>query len=202
MHATAGADHFEVINGPEDGSEFVITRTPFEIGSDPGCTVCSRFDSQMKMYHARVTAVSKGYSIRSLAGGGVWVNGKRAGRIRSRVLRAKDHLRVGSTEFVVHLAEGGLASRSYGMRMESDFVYALKGLGKALMAPMSLLAWLLSSGKIRLLAVVLALLGIASIASPAFGAEVASWIRWGWDWTVYWFYQAYFYLKMQAGPGA
>ena len=181
MYATAGADRLEIVNGPEDGTEFVITRAPFDLGSDMGCVVNARLDEEMKLYHARASVVSKGYCVRSLAGAPVWVNGKRAGRIRSRVARHHDIVRLGRTEFMVLLADGGLASRSYGLPAESDASYALRILGRFFLGTLRFGTGLLSNGKIRTLVILAVLLAIASAVSPV----VRYWVHYAWLWVFY-----------------
>ncbi len=196
MYATPNADRFEIINGPEDGTEFPLTRSPFELGADPGCAVHSRLDEDVKLYHARASVVSKGYCIRSLAGAQVWVNGKRAGRIRSRVARAKDVVRIGRTEFVVHLAEGGLASRSYGMRMESDLTYALRSSARGARKLLGSMGGLLSHGKIRVLVLVAIITATACYLSPTFRYNFFTYAYWARDWIIYGFQWSMFQLGL------
>lgn len=124
--ATGEPDRFEVVNGPEDGTAFHITRTPFDIGADPGCAVSLRLDPDLRRVHARVTVVAEGYRVRRLGNAGVWVNGRRAGLIRSRILRNGGVLRVGRTDLYLVAAPDGLASRSYGMPFENDFLWAAR----------------------------------------------------------------------------
>ncbi len=120
------SDQFQIINGPEDGTEFPITRTPLDIGSDAACAVHIRLDQKVNYYHARVTVVSDGYRIRRLAKGPVFVNGKRAGVVRSRVIRSGGVLRVGSTALMLQCAPEGRARRSHGLSSESDYAWAAR----------------------------------------------------------------------------
>lgn len=191
MYAAPGADRIEIINGPEDGTEFIITRAPFDIGGDPGCVVNARLDEEVKLYHARASVVSKGYCVRSLAGAPVWVNGKRAGRIRSRVARDRDIVRVGRTEMMVLLADGGLASRSYGLPAESDFSYALRSLGRFLLGLLRFGGGMLSHGKIRTLVAIAVLVGVASFVSPT----VRAWVFYLWAWAVYYAQYGYYLIR-------
>jgi len=62
---TGYPDTFEVIDGPGDGTEYPITRTPVDIGSDPECAVLVQCDPRVHQFHARVTVVSEGYRIRT-----------------------------------------------------------------------------------------------------------------------------------------
>ncbi|MEK7793286.1 MAG: FHA domain-containing protein [Candidatus Hydrogenedentota bacterium] len=121
------ADTLAVINGPEDGAEFALTRSPITIGQTADCAVVVRLDNTVQERHATATAVAGGYRIRS-TGGPVYVGGKRTGSVRSRVLRPGEVLRVGYTEFVLECAPGGLASRSRGVSMESDAIWFLRKL--------------------------------------------------------------------------
>lgn len=195
MYAMAGADRFEIINGPEDGTEFPVTRAPFELGSDPGCTVNARMDEEIKLLHARANVVSRGYCVRSLHGAPVWVNGRRAGRIKSRVARDKDIVRIGRTEFMVHLAEGGLASRSYGLPVEGDFRYAMRMVGRALAWLLGFFGRLLSHGRIRALLVIGVLVGVACVLFPGFRAWFFFWMDYAWQWVRY----AFQYILYQLG---
>lgn len=185
MYTARGVDRFEIINGPEDGTEFALTRAPFDIGSDPGCTVSARLDEEVNSYHARAAAAGKGYRIRSLAGYPVWVNGRRAGRIKSRLARDKDIVKVGRTEFMVHLAEGGLATRSFGTPGESDWAYAMRGGGRALLGVLGLGRWLYNVRFMRLLVFLALGIGVASLIFPGFGYSVLAWLKWGFAWGMY-----------------
>jgi len=120
------ADQFEVLNGPEDGAAFAITRVSFHIGSDPSCVVPIRMDGSVHRFNALVTAVSDGYRVRRLGGAPVFADGKRAGKILSRILRPGSVLRVGDTELLLQCSPGGLASRSRGLPMQNDAVWALR----------------------------------------------------------------------------
>lgn len=122
------ADALAVINGPEDGAEFALTRSPITIGQAADCAVVVRLDNTIQDKHATATAVAGGYRIRSAAGGPVYVGGKRTGSVRSRVLRPGEVLRIGHTEFVLECAPGGLASRSRGLSIESDGIWFLRKL--------------------------------------------------------------------------
>ena len=126
MSAQSAPDRLEVVNGPEDGTEFPIARAPFDIGADPGCAVSLRLDRNVRHYHARATVVSDGYRIRRLGPGPVYVNGRRAGVVRSRVIRTGDLVQVGGTQLSLQCAPGGLASRSHGLPTESDIGWALR----------------------------------------------------------------------------
>lgn len=119
-------DRLEVVNGPEDGTVFPLTRTPFDIGSDPGCNVSLRLEPELRRIHARVTVVAEGYRIRKLGNGPVWVDNRKAGIVRSRVVRNGGIVRVGGTELCFVAAPEGLASRSYGLPQENDLSWAIR----------------------------------------------------------------------------
>lgn len=126
MKAAGLPDSLTVINGPEDGTEFPITQREFLIGRDDTCAVNLRLDTAIRRIHARAFAVADGYRIRSLGREPVYVNGKRASTIRSQIARSGDILRAGHTELVLECSADGLASRSRGISLESDFVWALR----------------------------------------------------------------------------
>ena len=121
-------DMLTVINGPEDGAEFSIVRAPFTIGSADSCFVNIRLDSEVSGIRAEGNAVEDGYSIRSMSKAPVYVNGKKAGRFHSKVLRAGQLLKVGATELVLECAQGGLASRSKGIKPRGDSARFAKSL--------------------------------------------------------------------------
>lgn len=122
------ADGLAVINGPEDGAEFALTRSPITIGQAADCAVVVRLDNTIQDHHATASAVAGGYRIRFLTGAPVYVGGKRTGSVRSRVLRPGEVLRVGYTEFVLECAPGGLASRSRGLTVEGDAIWLARKL--------------------------------------------------------------------------
>lgn len=122
-------DMLEIINGPEDGTEFPINRAPVIVGSDIGCAVNVRLDETVQLQHARLTAVGDGYRVRKIRGGHLAVGGKKAGMVRSRILREGHILQVGNTELYLRCASDGLAKRSRGLPMESDLVWFIRILG-------------------------------------------------------------------------
>lgn len=134
-HAPPGyPDHFEIVNGPEDGTRFPVNRSPVDIGADGSCAIFIAIDGNVARTHARVSVVSDGYRVRRLPGAGpVHVNGRRAGRLRSRIVRHGGTVRVGDTELCLIAAPEGLASRSYGLPLESDAAWTLRLLGGKLL---------------------------------------------------------------------
>jgi hypothetical protein len=129
MKQAGHPDYFVVINGPEDGAEFPIARTPNYIGSDPHCAVNLRLDSDIEPYHARVTVVSDGYRIRGIGGAPVFADGKRVGSLFSYILRDGEFVQAGNTLLALECAPDGLASRSRGMASESDIGWMLRQSG-------------------------------------------------------------------------
>jgi len=124
MTMSSYTDCFVVVNGPEDGTEFPIVRTPARIGRDASCIVNVRLDNAVRSFHALVTVVSDGYRIRRTDAAPVYVNGKRAGMFRSRVIRSSGALQVGNTLLCLECAPDGLASRSHGIVSGSDLGWA------------------------------------------------------------------------------
>jgi len=125
-------DCFVVVNGPEDGTEFPVVRAPFHVGSDPSCAVNVRLDPDVRAVHARVTVVPDGYRIRRTDEAPVYVDGKRAGIFRSRVVRSGGMVQVGHTVVAVECQPDGLASRSRGIISESDLAFALRQAARGL----------------------------------------------------------------------
>jgi hypothetical protein len=181
MSLDTTGDCFEIVNGPEDGTEFPIARAPFDIGADPGCSVSIRLDDAVTRFQARITAVAGGYRVRRIGDAPVWVNGSKAGRIRSRIVRSKDIIKVGRTELCVRLAEGGLASRSYGLPTESDASWAIRALVRTLRKALGWVLGLARGGLFSKLLFAAAVLGVASSFSP----WVRGWVYYGIDWMVY-----------------
>jgi len=137
-------DRFIVVNGPEDGTEFPVIRAPFHIGSEPSCRVSIRLDSAVRPLHALATVVSDGYRLRRLDRTPLFVDGKRAGMLRSRIVRSGGTVQVGQTLLVVACAPDGLARRSRGIVTESDLAWFAKHLiGKLVAAVRGLLRWVL-----------------------------------------------------------
>lgn len=119
-------DRLEIINGPEDGTEFPISRTPAILGSDPDCAVSIRLDDMIHLHHARLTSVGDGYRVRKIRGGVLSVNGKPVGLVRSRIVREGGVVRAGRTELYLHCAPDGLARRSRGLPVENDLAWLLR----------------------------------------------------------------------------
>jgi len=136
MSGSRSADALVIIDGPEDGAEFAINRTPLYAGSDSHCEVVIRLDDAVTLRHARFTVESDGYRVRSATGAPIFVNGKRAGMIRSRVAGNGDRIKLGNTSLTIECCGGGLASRSHGIGSASDLAWAVRivvrNLGRAL----------------------------------------------------------------------
>jgi hypothetical protein len=123
-------DTLMIINGPQDGIEFPITARTLAVGSEVGSGIQISLDSSVALHHAAVTPVGNGYRVRGLCNRIVSVGGKKAGRIKSRILRHGDILKVGHTELVLECSVDGLASRSEGISFENDLIWAARHFGK------------------------------------------------------------------------
>jgi len=127
-------DTFEIINGPEDGTGFAITRLPCDIGADPACAVNITTDRMIRPVHARITAAGDGYRVRCVDGAVVRVDGRRAGSLRSRVVRQGGVVQAGDTFLYLQCVPGGLASRSRGISTGNDVLWTSRLLaGKLLL---------------------------------------------------------------------
>jgi hypothetical protein len=123
-------DTLMIINGPQDGLEYPITERMLAVGSEMGAGIQVTLDSAVALRHASVAPVGNGYRVRSLCNKLVSVGGKNAGRIKSRILRHGDILKVGHTELVLECSVDGLASRSEGINFENDVLWAVRHFGK------------------------------------------------------------------------
>ncbi|GMV99555.1 MAG: hypothetical protein AMXMBFR84_06940 [Candidatus Hydrogenedentota bacterium] len=133
-HSPGLSDSLVVINGPEDGAEFPVVRAPLVIGEDPHCDICVRLDRAVEERHAMISVVSEGYRVRKLGRTPVFVNGKKAGALKSRIAHNGSTIQVGHTLFSVECVPDGLANRSRGMVAESDFGWAVRQSGSALIS--------------------------------------------------------------------
>lgn len=184
-------DQFEVLNGPEDGTQFPVARTPIDIGTDPTCGIALRLDGKVNPHHARLTAVSDGYRVRSLGNGRVRVNGKSAGATRSRIIRSGEILEVGNTQFFLLSASDGLASRSRGLVSESDFAWAVGRFLKRLALLLRLTIRTVQSVPAKLMKhwfAVLVVVGIVAFFKPGFRYWLLGWSR-------HWFNVAWAYVQ-------
>ncbi len=180
-------DTFEAVNGPEDGTEFPVTRSPVDIGADPGCGIVLQCDRDVQRIHARVTVVSEGYRIRKRQGGGaVYVDGRRAGAIRSRIVRHGGIVQVGNTELALQCAPDGLASRSHGLPQESDIGWAVRLFAQYaavfLSMPVRFLRGFLGPF-FWFLIVIAAFVALAAYSKPWLVDWLVSWIRYFMLWT-------------------
>lgn len=126
MRAAGQADCFVVVNGPEDGTEFPIVRAPFHIGHDGTCTVTLRLDKGIEDLHALVSVVSDGYRIRKSRDKAIYVNGRPAGALRSRIVRDGGMVQLGQTLLILECSPDGLARRTHGIATDSDLVWAVR----------------------------------------------------------------------------
>lgn len=96
----AGACTLTATSGPCRGKAFPVTQKAFIIGRGPKCTV-SLDDERVSRRHARIERVEGDVVIEDLgSANGVFVNAK---RIRRHPLRPGDTIRIGASEFLVHL---------------------------------------------------------------------------------------------------
>lgn len=176
-------DRLEVVNGPEDGTQFPLTRTPADIGAGPSADIHIRFDSKIAPSHARITVIADGYRIRRLDRSAVWAGGKRAGKIHSRIVRDGDIIRVGNTEIALRCAPGGLAGRTRGIAVETDVEWAVRLLGARLRPFFRSVVrgtrWFLRRVGIPL-AVVAVLLFVIAAFRPSLLQSLANAARLGW----------------------
>lgn len=126
MRPAGQPDVLVVVNGPEDGAEFPVVRAPFSIGSDFSSAVNLRLDSAVRDFNALVTVVSEGYRVRRTDRSPVYVDGRRAGMFRSRIVRSGGTIQVGHTLLLLECSSDGLASRSRGIVSEGDFGWAMQ----------------------------------------------------------------------------
>lgn len=142
MREAGYPDAFIVINGPQDGTEFPVMENTVKIGQGNACAINIALDRNVSPFHGIATAVGNGYRIRSTSGGTILVDGKRAGRLKSRVLQSGGILRVGYTDLQLECSLDGIARRSQGIKIPSDFVWAVKETGRGLMTVLGTLVGL------------------------------------------------------------
>jgi hypothetical protein len=193
MNIAAQPDRLEVVNGPEDGTQFPVTRVPIDLGSDVQCAVHLRFDQHIDDVMARISVVDGGYRVRRTGQGTLLIDGKRVGRVRSQILRHGSILTAGSTEICLQLAGHGLASRSYGMNLESDASWMARMVyqqGGAFVAGLFRGTFRFARRHPVITIIILLAVG-AFLYAPAGGPEVVFyWINRGFQWAVYYLSQA------------
>jgi len=104
--------------------------------------------------------------------------------LRSRICRHGGIVQVGQTQLAVQLAEGGLASRSYGMPLESDFGWAVRLLFKGALGTLRRAFRTLrdlAGGGMRLLIPLALLGGVALLFLPGLRETASDWFRYGVD---------------------
>ena len=97
MTKTRRPDCLEVINGPEDGARFPIFRLPFLIGNAQRCDIILRLDDDIKPTHAKLSKAFGGYCVRRCGRAPVYVDGKKSGWLRTRIVRQGGIIQVGNT---------------------------------------------------------------------------------------------------------
>lgn len=181
-------DTLEVVNGPEDGAAFSITRAPCDIGSDSACAVNLNLDRAVQPLHARLSVVADGYRIRRLQGETTRVNGRRTGRLFSRIVRHGGLVQVGDTLLCLQCAPDGLASRSHGMPTDSDAAWLLRGAFRKLFLVVRVL-WrslrALLSNALSWIITILVILALLSFFMPGLRFWLSQRIQYWWSWFLY-----------------
>lgn len=119
-------DCFEAINGPEDGALFPVARLPFYIGSDPCCGLSLRLDKDVWAQHAHVSAAGGGYRIRSCHGAPVHVDGRRAGRLFSQIVKPGSVIQIANTCLRLECTPEGMAHHAANAVLDSDPIWILR----------------------------------------------------------------------------
>lgn len=137
-------DSLAVINGPEDGNLFPIAGSPCHIGSDVLCQVQVRLDRTVQAKHVMLTPAHGGYRVRCTAGAPAYADGRRVGRLHSRILLPGSVLQVGHTALLLKCASGGLAERFTGVDLHGDLSWSLRMVAHGLRAGLSNLLTLIA----------------------------------------------------------
>ncbi len=130
MRQPGQPDCLQIVNGPEDGAEFSLVRSPAIIGQDPLCTILISLDSMAAPRQAQLSVVADGYRIRRIGRGKVYANGQEVGIFRSRIIQDGGYIQVGQTMFVLECASDGLARRSRGLVSESDIIWTVRRISR------------------------------------------------------------------------
>jgi len=183
MSSPHARDRLEVVNGPEDGTAYPLTRSPLHIGRAADCDVCLAMDPRLAPRNVLLSAVGDGYRVRWLDGASVSVDGRRAGLIRSRIVRHGGIIAVGHTQLALLCAPDGLASRSFGLPVTSDVVWAMRRVAAFARDALRGLLRLLFGRRLRLLraAIVFGLLwfGLRTLA-PQWLEPLYNAMGWAW----------------------
>lgn len=127
MRSAGSPDVLLIINGPQDGTEFPIVGQEVRIGQSHECAVDIQLDRNVSGFHGVATATGDGYKIRSASGSPLIVAGKRVGRMNSRLLKPGEVMRVGYTDMLLECSPDGMSRRSKGIKVPTDFGWAIKG---------------------------------------------------------------------------
>ena len=183
MNGRGMHDTFEVVNGPEDGSVFAITRSPCDMGADPGCAVNITMDPHVRAMHARMTVVADGYRIRRVQGDAIRVNGRRTGRLFSRIVRHGGTVQVGGTLLCLQCVPDGLAGRSHGLPTDSDAAWLMRSLFRKLFLVVRVL-WrsvrALLNNALGWIVSLLVLLALLSFFIPGLRLWLSQWLQYYW----------------------
>jgi FHA domain len=140
MRAAGMPDALIAVNGPQDGTEFALAGRLVHMGRDAACTVNLSLDNAVLGVHAELSPAGGGYRVRSLCGKPVYIDGKRAGNVKSRIAKSGSLMRVGHTEMILECAADGPASRSVGISLENDFLWALRNMTRRTLAGIAAVA--------------------------------------------------------------
>ena len=121
-------DTFVVVNGPEDGAEFTVSRSPVHVGSDSNSHIVLRLDNGVELEHCKLSAENGGYRVRGVGKGRSYVDGKRVGLVRSRIAKEGSTVQIGNTMMVLECAPDGLARRNRGVGPAADLIWAVRTL--------------------------------------------------------------------------
>jgi hypothetical protein len=72
-----------------------------------------------------VSVVSDGYRIRKARNKPIYVDGRPAGALKSRIVRDGGMVQIGQTLLILDCSPDGLARRTHGIATDSDIVWAL-----------------------------------------------------------------------------
>ncbi|MCP4644935.1 MAG: hypothetical protein GY851_31125 [bacterium] len=184
MTPSGQPDCFHVVNGPEDGTRLPVMRAPIHIGSNSRCAARISLDNAVRPFHAQVTAVSDGYRIRKKDTGPVYVDGKRAGLFRSRIVRSGGVVKVGDTLLCLECAPDGLARRSRGIVSETDVGWAVQQVVRGVAGAIRGVAGFVMRVFGRILTSWLAILAIVFLAFY-FSDWLRGWAYYGFSWVRY-----------------
>ena len=100
LSAQAGGYTLTITSGPHEGKSITMTTKTMTVGRDKSCDICL-IDKGVSRSHARILRVEGDLVVEDVgSANGVFINGERINRCP---LRPGDILRIGASEFLVHL---------------------------------------------------------------------------------------------------